>query len=86
MDRAIEAAKLANRQVELPEILVSADKLANYCYIPDKDLEDHCELLFELVRANADEVKINAITGTLEHIKESLANDKAVQETLKTEH
>lgn len=47
-----------------------ADKLAAYAYIPREDLESTAKDLFELVRnAPANEASIDALIGTLEHIK-----------------
>lgn len=74
VDRAIEARKAG---FDVPDALAYAETLGDYCYVPDKDLDDHIAYLFDLVRAYADEQKIDAIIGTLDHIKSEL---------VKTEH
>lgn len=76
VDRAIEASKAG---LVTGDILDYADKLSEYCYVADKDLDDHIAYTFELVRNYADEQKIDAIIGTLEHIKDDLVRNKAVE-------
>lgn len=68
-----DAAKdyLPNREDCLQVLKTQADDLAAYAYVPREDLESTAKDLFELVRnAEAGKASINAMIGTLEHIKQ----------------
>lgn len=72
VDRVIELYKAEGKLVGRPldVLMKDADVLADYCYIPVKDLESHAEDLFELVRnAPEGEDRIDALLATLEKIK-----------------
>lgn len=48
----------------------AAEKLADYCYVPNKDLHDTAGYLFELMRsAEAGEAHIDEVMAQLEQIK-----------------
>lgn len=67
---------------DLSELKKQADDLAAYAYVPREDLESTAKDLFELVRnAGPGESSIDAMIGTLEHIK----NDRISQGIDKTE-
>lgn len=54
----------------LTELMRQADILADYAYVPSKDMEDTASYLFDLVRKSPPgEARINALIGTLEHIQ-----------------
>jgi hypothetical protein len=62
-------AKAAN--MTIPEVISATKELVEFAYTPRKDLEGTAKDLFEMVRnAPANESKIDALIGTLEHIKE----------------
>ncbi len=70
IDRAIRQVETGNVEKH-EDIFALADKLADYSYIPREDLESTAKELFELVRnAPANESSIDALIGTLEHIKQ----------------
>lgn len=79
VDRVIEIKKangIADVHLSLEQLKHQADELAAYAYIPREDLESTAKDLFELVRnAPANEASIDALIGTLEHIK----NDRLTQ-------
>lgn len=74
VDRIIETWKIfppsqGGNIVEM--ISTQADALAEYAYVPREDLESTAKDLFELVRKSPpNESSIDALIGTLEHIKE----------------
>jgi len=70
IDRVIELAKANGSKPTLGEVQKMATELADYCYVPREDLESTAKDLFELVRnAAAGESSVDALIGTLEHIK-----------------
>lgn len=72
VDRVIEAARAEalNLNGTLTSIMETADQLAEYAYVPREDLESTAKDLFELVRnAPSNESSIDALIGTLEHIR-----------------
>lgn len=77
VDRAIEHQKSCAAYGKTTEdLLAIADKLLAYAYIPREDLESTAKDLFELVRnAESGQASIDALVGTLEHIK----NDRISQ-------
>lgn len=78
IDRIIEAKKagIEPEIVKLTDLQKAADDLAAYAYVPREDLESTAKDLFELVRnAPAGESSVDALIGTLEHIK----NDRLSQ-------
>ncbi len=55
---------------DLGELKKQADDLAAYAYVAREDLESTAKDMFELVRnAPANESSIDALIGTLEHIR-----------------
>lgn len=70
IDRVIELWKIRGETADMPALQSEANQLADYAYIPREDLESTAKDLFELVRnAPAGESSIDALVGTLEHIK-----------------
>ena len=70
VDRVIEIAKISNVALDVPALAKQADELAEYAYVPREDLEKTAAELFELLRAApANEASIDALIGTLNHIK-----------------
>lgn len=74
VDRVIELWKIAPEVLSyertLGKLQEQADNLSAYAYVPREDLESTAKDLFELVRnAPANESSIDALIGTLDHIK-----------------
>lgn len=70
VDRVIEMYKAGGVQPSLKTVMAEAEELAAYAYVESEALEDCAKTLFDLVRnAPAGEAKIDALLGTLEHIK-----------------
>lgn len=74
VDRVIELWKVCKTGddigADLDSLKKQADDLAAYAYVPREDLESTAKDLFELVRnAPANESSVDALIGTLEHIK-----------------
>ncbi len=71
IDRIIELAKANGSKPDLAVVMADADVLAAYAYVPREDMESTAKDLFELVRnAPAEQSSIDALIGTLEHIRE----------------
>ncbi len=71
IDRVIELAKANGAKSDLAAIMADADTLAAYAYVPREDMESTAKDLFELVRnAPPEQSSIEALIGTLEHIRE----------------
>lgn len=71
IDRVIELAKANGSKPDLTDIMEQAKDLAAYAYIVREDLESTAKDLFELVRnSKPNEASIDALIGTLEHIKQ----------------
>lgn len=71
IDRCIELARVASVAPSLEALKAQADDLAAYAYVESEDLDDTAKALFDLVRhAPAGESKVDALIGTLEHIKD----------------
>ena len=72
VDRVIEMHKVANSAVlTLESLKMYAEELIAFAYVAREDLESTAKDLFELVRnANPGEASIDALIGTLEHIKQ----------------
>lgn len=76
IDRVIELAKANGAKPDLETVKEQAEGLAAYAYEPSADLEATAKELFDLVRnAPSGESKLDALLGTLEHIK----NDRISQ-------
>ena len=76
VDRVTEICKVNGMKPSLQEVMKMADELADYAYVPSKDMEDTASYLFDLVRnAPPGEAKVMALIGTLEHIQ----NDRYAQ-------
>lgn len=71
VDRIIELWKASKpSDASLDVLKDQADDLASYAYVPREDLESTAKDLFDLVRnALPGEASIDALIGTLEHIK-----------------
>lgn len=55
----------------MADLLSNTEKLVDYAFSPRKALESHIEEILDMVRsAPANESKIDALIGTLEHIKQ----------------
>ena len=72
VDRIIELWKVHKPSpVDLATLKQQSDELAAYAYVPREDLESTAKDLFELVRnAPAGQSSVDALIGTLEHIRE----------------
>lgn len=58
------------KPLSLEQLMKDADTLAEYAYVAREDLESTAKDMFELVRnAPANESSIDALIGTLEHIR-----------------
>lgn len=70
VDRVIEMYKAGGVQPSLKAVMADAVELAAFAYVDSEALEDCAKTMFDLVRkAPAGEAKIDALLGTLEHIK-----------------
>ncbi len=87
---AIDQVSKLSKESELAvgsieDAIVHAEKLLAYAYIPREDLESTAKDLFELVRnAPPGESSVDALIGTLEHIKADRLQqgiDKLTEET-----
>jgi len=73
VDRAIEAHKSGAMVLDgsYNKLIKAADDLLLYAYVAREDLESTAKYLFELVRnAEPGQASIDALIGTLEHIKQ----------------
>lgn len=73
IDRIIEAKKagILPEIASMGELQNAATGLAAYAYVPREDLESTAKELFELIRiAPAGQSSVDALIGTLEHIRE----------------
>ncbi len=65
------AIKARAAGMSIAEVIQATKELVDFAYTPRKDLEATAKDLFEMVRnAPAGESKVDALIGTLEHIKE----------------
>lgn len=73
VDRIIELQRANGEKLEplgLQGLMEAADKLADYAYVAKEDLQSTAKDLFDLVRnAPANESMVDALLGTLEHIR-----------------
>lgn len=70
VDRAIEMYKAGGITPDVDTVKGVAEKLVEYAYVEEEDLDNAAAYLFDRVRnAPAGQSKIDALIGTLEHIK-----------------
>lgn len=70
LDRAIRICEVNGSKPEMAEIMKMAESLADYAYVPNKDMHDTADYLFGLVRnAAPGEAKIAELMAALERIQ-----------------
>lgn len=68
-DRAVRASEVSHQKKDLKELMEDAEILANFFYIPDKDIDSHISTLIPLITRSGDIKKIDNFILGLEQIK-----------------
>jgi len=70
VDRSLRLAEIAgDKNINFDSIKVTAEKIVDYLYIPEKDIQSHLESVMPLIRKCGEADKITALIAELQQVE-----------------